>query len=87
MLTRRHVGKKVFINPKSRVAYLMNSNGGKAMYSVLFCASAVGRYLPPFVVYKGKYLYSTYTESGPVGCRFELHQAVGCTTIVLKIGL
>ena len=35
----------------------MNSNGGKAMYSVLFCVSAVERYLPPIVVYKGKYLY------------------------------
>ena len=71
-LNTNPVGKKVFVNPKSRDTYLMNANAGKAMYSVLFCVSAVGRYLPPFVVYKGKYLYSTWTESGPAGCRFAV---------------
>ena len=63
---------KVFVDPKSKDAYTMNSNCGKAIYSVLFCSSAVGRYLPPFVVYKGKYLYSTWTESAPAGCRFAV---------------
>ena len=53
-------------------AYLMNLNGGKAMYSVLFCVSAVGRYLLPFVVYKGKYMYSTWTESAPAGCLYAV---------------
>ena len=45
----------------------------KAMYQVLFCVSAVGRHLQPFVEYKGKYLHSTWTESGPPGyCRYAV---------------
>ena len=45
--------KEVFVDPKSKDAYLMFATCGKIMYSVLFCCSATGRYLPPFVVYKG----------------------------------
>ena len=72
-LNTNTIGKKVFVDPKSKDAYLMNLNGGKAMCQVLFCVSAVGRHLPPFVVYKGKYLYSTWTESGPPGyCRYAV---------------
>ena len=37
---------------------------------MLFCVAVAGRYLPPFVVYKGKYLYSTWTKSDPAGCRY-----------------
>ena len=66
-------------------AYLMNWNGGKPMYSVLFCVSAVGRYLPPFVVYKRKYMYSIWTEPAPAGWLF--FQADGCMTMYLKICL
>ena len=32
-------------------------NSGKTMFSVLFCVSATGVYLPPFTVYKSKNLY------------------------------
>ena len=65
-LNTKPIGAKVFVDPKS--TYLTISNGDKAMYLVLFCVSAVGRYLPQFVVYERKYLYSTWTESGPAGC-------------------
>ena len=45
--------KEVFVDPKSKDAYLMSATCGKTMYSVLFCCSATGRYLLSFVVYKG----------------------------------
>ena len=31
------------------------------------CGSAAGTKLPPFVLYKGKHLYNTWTEGGPAG--------------------
>ena len=53
-LNTNPIRKKVLIDPKSKDAYLMNSNSGKAKYSVLFCALAIGRYLPLCVVHKRK---------------------------------
>jgi len=35
------------------------------MYTVQVCCSAVGQYLPMYVVYKGKHLYSTWCSGGP----------------------
>ena len=46
----------------------MSATCGKAMYSVMFCISATGNCLPPFVVYKGLHLYNTWTSGGPPGC-------------------
>ena len=62
--------KKVFVPRSSRDAYLKSATCGKAMYSVMFCVSATGNYLPPFVVYKGLHLYNTWTSGGPPGCVF-----------------
>lgn len=64
---------KVFVQKSARTAYLKTPNCGKAMYSVLFCISASGSYLPPFVIYKSMNLYSTWTKNGPEGA------AYGCT--------
>ena len=47
--------------------YLKASSCGKSSFTVLFCLSAGGQCLPPFVVYKGLHLYSNWTEGGPVG--------------------
>lgn len=43
------------------------------MYSVLFCASASGGFLPPFIVFKDAHLYSSWTTGGPEGTLY------GCT--------
>lgn len=59
----RHKG--VFVDKKLRSAYLNASSCGKAMYSVLFCCSAAGQFLPPLVIYKGLHLYDTWTVGGP----------------------
>ena len=51
--------KKVFVLHTSQDAYLTSASCGKAMYSVRFCVSATGNYLPHFVVYKGLNLCNT----------------------------
>ena len=62
--------KKVFVPRTSQDAYLMSATCGKAMYSLMFCVFATGNYLPPFVVYKGRHLYNTWTSGGLPGCAY-----------------
>ena len=35
------------------------------------CGNAAGLRLPPFILYKGKHLYSTWTEGGPAVLTME----------------
>lgn len=37
----------------------------------MICASAEGHLLPPYVVYKSKEMWNTWTEGGPHGCRYN----------------
>ena len=64
---------KVFVPLSSHGKYLKTPNSGKTMYSVLFCASACGSYLKPFIMYKRKNLYNTWTNGG------SPKAAYGCT--------
>ena len=56
-LTTNPVHDKVYVRKGSKDAYMKAPNSGKTMFSVLFCVSATGVYLPPFTVYKSKNLY------------------------------
>ena len=40
--------------------------------TILGCGSAAGQRLPPFVVHKGKHLYSTWTINGPEGAYYSV---------------
>ena len=55
----------VYTKKGTRDAYLKTPSCGKTMYTVLFCASASGSYMPPFVVYKSKHLYQDWVIGGP----------------------
>lgn len=37
----------------------------------MFCGNAAGELLPPYVVYKAEHLWSTWTENGPLGTRYN----------------
>ena len=63
--------KKVFVPRTSRDAYLMSTTCGKAMYSVMFCVSAAGNYLPTIFVYKGLHIYNTWTSGGLPGRAYD----------------
>ena len=43
----------------------------KSSTSVMFCGSASGEILPPYVVYKADHMWSTWTDGGPRGSRFN----------------
>jgi hypothetical protein len=45
---------------------------GKAMYTVLFAGNAAGEYLPPYVIYKAKNLYSSWMINGPPGTAYNV---------------
>lgn len=46
-------------------------NSTKTCTSIMMCGNAVGEMLPPYVVYKSEHLWSTWTEGGPEGCRYN----------------
>ena len=65
-LSTNPLNRKVFVAKNEKSAYLQTPTGSKTMYSVLFCASAAGEYLPPFVIYKAKGApWNTWMKNGP----------------------
>ena len=61
----------LFVPKSTKDAYLKSPTAGK--FSVLFCVSATGVYLPPFTVYKAHYLYQTWTIRGPHGAAVNIN--------------
>jgi hypothetical protein len=37
----------------------------------MFCGNGSGEMLPPYVVYKSEHLWPSWTEGGPLGCRYN----------------
>ena len=63
---------KVIVHRQTTNAYRVEGGtGGKAFISVMYCASATGFLLPPFVVYKSKRLFQQWCIGGPPGTGFE----------------
>ncbi|CAF3166771.1 unnamed protein product [Rotaria sp. Silwood2] len=57
---------KVIIHRQSSYAYrIQGGTGGKSYTSVLFCGSATGALIPPFIIYKGRRLYEEWCIGGP----------------------
>lgn len=46
-------------------------NSSKASTSVMFAATADGKILPPYVVYKAQHLYDSWRERGPKNSRYN----------------
>jgi hypothetical protein len=46
-------------------------NSSKSAISLMFCGNADGEVLPPYVVYKAEALWTTWTEGGPKGARYN----------------
>lgn len=62
--------RKIIVPKKSKSSYMLSASCGKAMYTVLFCCSATGEFLPVFIVYKGLHLYGNWTTGGPQGALY-----------------
>ncbi|CAK1592462.1 unnamed protein product [Parnassius mnemosyne] len=62
--------KKVIAKRGAKYPELI-SNTSKSSTSIMFCGSAKGELLPPYIVYKSKQLWNTWTEQGPKDARFN----------------
>uniref|UniRef100_A0A8D8QZF0 Jerky protein homolog-like n=2 Tax=Cacopsylla melanoneura TaxID=428564 RepID=A0A8D8QZF0_9HEMI len=57
---------------KRGAKYIENiCNSSKSATSLMFCANAEGKCLPPYVVYKAEHMWSVWTENGPPGARYN----------------
>ena len=61
----------VYVGKDVKNAYQLCPPGIKTMYTVLFCISAAGEYLPPYTIYKAKTLWDTWTKGGPKGATYS----------------
>ena len=75
---------KVLAKKGSKTISQLTPNSAKRMTSVLFCASAAGEYLPPLIVYKGKYLQSTHCQGGPPGTLYSTTESGWMETSVFE---
>ena len=58
---------KVLVRRQTSNAYqTQGGTDGKSYTSVMFCASATGFLLPPFVIYKSKRLFQEWCTGGPL---------------------
>ena len=62
--------RRVLAKRGSRWVHDTAGGSGRSHTTVLGCGSASGVRLPPFVVYKGKNLYSSWTRGGPAGAMY-----------------
>jgi hypothetical protein len=57
--------------PKGNRVDKVTNNNEKISYTVNVCCNASGKFLPFYVLYPGKNVYTTWTEGGPDNCRFN----------------
>jgi hypothetical protein len=63
---------KVLVRRGTSNAYrVQGGSGGKSYTSVMFCASATGSLLPPFVIYKSKRLFHEWCSGGPADAGYS----------------
>ena len=60
-------GGLVYINNQNKDAYELAFDNSRETYTVLFTCSPAGKYLPPFICYKGKLVSHRWTQGGPPG--------------------
>ena len=51
---------------------MLVGNATKVHYTVNYCCNAAGNFMPPFVIYKAKTLYQSWTEDGPIGAKYTV---------------
>jgi hypothetical protein len=55
----------------ARNAYMFTGDGEKKQYTINVCGNASGDYLPLYILYKGKHLYSDSCRGAPPGSSFR----------------
>ena len=62
--------KKILARRGDRAIHEIGGASDHQFITVNVCGNAAGVRLPPFILYKGKHLYSTWTEGGPAGAHY-----------------
>lgn len=62
---------KVLVHRQTSHAYrIQGGSGGKSYISVMYCGSATGALLLPFIIYKSKHLFQDWCVGGPPNSAF-----------------
>ena len=69
-LTANKNDHKVYVGAGVKNAYSITPPGTKAMFTVLFCCSAIGQFLPPYTIYRAKSLWNTWITGGVPGASY-----------------
>lgn len=74
---------KVIVHRQTKNALRVEGGtGGKSFISVMFCASATGFLLPPFVVYKSKRLFQQWCVDGPPDTGYDTSERYVCSEMI-----
>ena len=67
--------KRVLARRGEKNVHETGGGSGREYITVLGCGSASGERLPPYVLYKGKNLWTTWTLGGPAGTYFNVSES------------
>ena len=67
--------KKILARRGAKQVHEVGGGSGREHITVLGCGSASGERLPPYVVYKGKNLWTTWTKGGPAGALYTVSES------------
>ena len=59
----------------SKWVHETGGGSGRETITILGCGSAAGQRLPPYIVYKGKHLYSSWTTNGPLDAHYSTSES------------
>ena len=67
--------KKILARQGDRSVHEIGGASDHQFITVNVCGNAAGVRLPPFILYKGKHLYSAWTDGGPAGAYYGVSQS------------
>ena len=67
--------QRIFAKRVAKNVHETGGGTGREYITVLGCGSANGERLPPYIVYKGKNLWSNWTVGGPAGALYNTSQS------------
>ena len=67
--------KKILARRGARCVHEVGGASDHQFITVNVCGNAAGLKLPPFILYKGKHLYNTWTEGGPAAACYGVSQS------------
>ena len=67
--------KKILARRREKAVHEIGGGSGREYITVLDCGSASGERLPPYLVYKGKNLWTSWTNDGPAGTLYSVSES------------